>query len=204
MKIFDYKSYEEYVKAQVEGNQRKIKNSYVDPISLDKLVGVLFEKYNLSPSQILCHGTRRGLEQEYFINSFKSRGVEVQVTGTEISPTAVDYPNTIQWDFHDVKDEWVNAIDLIYSNSFDHSYKPIACLDAWMSCVSNKGKCVLEYSYDCDTKSGATDPFAATLDEYIEFISEKYVVDEIITNEGLVDKGLTHQGLRYYIIISKK
>ena len=204
MKIFDYKNYEEYVKAQVEGNQRKIKNSYVDPISLDKLVGVLFEKYNLSPSQILCHGTRRGLEQEYFINSFKSRGVEVQVTGTEISPTAVDYPNTIQWDFHDVKDEWVNAIDLIYSNSFDHSYKPIACLDAWMSCVSNKGKCVLEYSYDCDTKSGPTDPFAATLDEYIEFISEKYVVDEIITNEGLADKGLTHQGLRYYIIISKK
>lgn len=204
MKVFDYKSYEDYVKAQIDGNKRKINNSYVDPISLDKLVGVLFEKYKLSPSHVLCHGTRRGLEQKYFIDSFKSRGVDIKVTGTEISPTAINYPNTIEWDFHNVKDEWVDSIDLVYSNSFDHSYKPIACLDAWMSCVSKNGKCVIEYSYDCDTRSGATDPFAATLDEYIEFISEKYVVDEIITNEGLDDKGLTHKGLRYYIIISKK
>lgn len=204
MKLFDYKSYDDYVAAQVEGNQRKLRNSYVDPNSLDRLVGVLVEKYNLSPAKVLCHGTRRGLEMEYFIDSFKSRGIDIEITGTEISPTATNYPNTIQWDFHNVKDEWVNAIDLIYSNSFDHSYKPTECLDIWMSCVSDIGKCVLEYSYECDTKYGRTDPFGATLDEYKEFISKKYNIDEIISSEGLADLGLTHKGLRYYIIISKK
>lgn len=204
MKLYDYTSYEDYVNAQIEGNKRKIKNSYVDYVSLGNLVGHLHKQYSLKPSTIICHGTRRGLEQQYFLEIYKSLGLTPNVIGTEISPTAVEFPNTIQWDFHEVKDDWINAIDLIYSNSFDHSYKPFECLDSWMSCVSDNGKCVLEYSYDCDTKSGATDPFAATLDEYIEFIEKKYIVNEILTNEGLNDMGLTHKGLRYYIIISKK
>ena len=204
MKIYNYESYEDYVNAQIEGNKRKIKNSYVDPISLGGLVGHLYEQYSLKPSTILCHGTRRGLEQQYFLDVYKSLGITPNVIGTEISPTAVDYPNTIQWDFHEVKDEWVGSIDLIYSNSFDHSYKPTDCLKAWMSCLSKNGVCVLEYSEECDTKSGKTDPFAASLDEYKEFISKHYNVLEILNNRGLEDQGETHKGLRYYILIGNK
>ena len=204
MKIYNYESYEDYVNAQIEGNKRKIKNSYVDPISLGGLVGHLYEQYSLKPSTILCHGTRRGLEQQYFLDIYKSLGITPNVIGTEISPTAVDYPNTIQWDFHEVKDEWVGAVDLVYSNSFDHSYKPTDCLKAWMSCLSKNGVCVLEYSEECDTKSGKTDPFAASLDEYKEFISKDYNVLEILNNRGLEDQGETHKGLRYYILIGNK
>lgn len=202
MKIYDYKSYEEYVAAQVEGNKRKLKNSYVDPVSLDYLTNYLVEDLKLLPTEVICHGTRRGLEQKYFRDSFKKRGTDINIIGTEISPTAVDYPDTIQWDFHEVKPEWKSNIDLVYSNSFDHSYKPIECLDTWISCLSWKGVCVLEYSAECDTKSGATDPFAASLEEYKEFIEEKYKIVSILTNEGLTDKGETHKGLRYFIIIS--
>lgn len=204
MKIYDYNSYEEYVAAQVEGNVRKINNSYVDPISIGMLVEHLYTKYLLKPELVLCHGTRRGLEQEYFKNSFESFGVYLTVIGTEISHTANQYPNTIQWDFHNVKDEWVGNVGLVYSNSFDHSYKPTDCLDAWMSCLSVDGKCVIEYSEVCDTKSGKTDPFAATLNEYKDFIEDKYTIDDIITNEGLKDMGKSHNGLRHFIIISNK
>jgi len=203
MKIYNYNSYEEYVAAQVEGNVRKINNSYVDPISIGMLVEHLYTKYLLKPELVLCHGTRRGLEQEYFKNSFESFGVYPTVIGTEISHTANQYPNTIQWDFHNVKDEWVGNVGLVYSNSFDHSYKPVDCLDAWMSCLSVDGKCVIEYSEVCDTKSGKTDPFAATLNEYRDFIEDKYIIDDIITNEGLKDMGKSHKGLRHFIIISK-
>jgi len=203
MKIYNYNSYEEYVAAQVEGNVRKINNSYVDPISIGMLVEHLHTKYLLKPELVLCHGTRRGLEQEYFKNSFESFGVYPTVIGTEISHTANQYPNTIQWDFHNVKDEWVGNVGLVYSNSFDHSYKPVDCLDAWMSCLSVDGKCVIEYSEVCDTKSGKTDPFAATLNEYRDFIEDKYIIDDIITNEGLKDMGKSHKGLRHFIIISK-
>lgn len=204
MKIYNYNSYEEYVNAQIEGNTRKIKNSYVDPNSIDMLVKHLHTTYNLEPNMILCHGTRRGLEQKYFKQSFESYGINPNVIGTEISHTANQYPNTIQWDFHNVKDEWVGNVGLVYSNSFDHSYKPIDCLDTWMSCLSADGKCVLEYSEVCDTKSGKTDPFAASLDEYREFIEGKYTINDIITNEGLEDMGESHNGLRHFIIISNK
>lgn len=204
MKIYNYSSYEEYVNAQIEGNTRKIKNSYVDPNSIDMLVKHLHTTYNLEPNMVLCHGTRRGLEQSYFQKAFSEYNVQSNVIGTEISPTASEFPNTIQWDFHNVKDDWVGNVDLVYSNSFDHSFKPVDCLDAWMSCLTKNGKCVIEYSTECDTKSGKTDPFAATLDEYREFIERKYVIDDIITNKGLKDDGLTYKGLRYFIIISNK
>jgi len=204
MKLYNYDSYEDYVAAQVEGNLRKINNSYVDPVSLSSLVNYLHSNLNIRPNLILCHGTRRGLEQQYFIDAFSSLGSAPTVIGTEISHTAKDYPNTIQWDFHEVKTEWVGSTDVVYSNSFDHSYKPTECLDTWMSCLSENGVCVLEYSEVCDTKSGSTDPFGATLDEYKEFISQNYNIIEILTNVGLDDEGLSHRGLRHYIIIGNK
>jgi len=204
MKVYNYNSYDDYINAQIEGNTRKINNSYVDSVSLGVLVNHLYTDYSLKPNRIICHGTRRGLEQQYFLDLYKSLNVYPIVIGTEISPTATEYPNTIQWDFHDIKDEWINSIDLIYSNSFDHSYKPIDCLDAWMKCITVNGKCVIEYSSDCDTTNGRTDPFAATLEEYREFIERKYIINDIITNEGLPDNGLTHKGLRQFIIISNK
>ena len=204
MKIHKYDSYEDYVKAQIDGNIRKINNSYVDPNSIEMLVEHLYTKYSLKPNMVLCHGTRRGLEQQYFKDSFKLYDITPTIIGTEISPTSKDYPNTIQWDFHNIKDEWVGNVGLIYSNSFDHSYKHVDCLDAWMSCLSAGGKCVLEYSEVCDTKSDKTDPLGAMLDEYKEFIERKYNIDNIITNDGLSDKGKSHKGLRHFIIISNK
>lgn len=204
MEIYNYNSYEEYINAQIDANKRKIHNSYVDPVSLGFLVTFLYKEYSLQPKQIICHGTRRGLEQQYFLETYSSLGIYPNIVGTEISPTANEYPNTIQWDFHDIKNEWINSIDLIYSNAFDHSCKPIECLDAWMSCLSNNGKCVIEYSAECDTISGRIDPFAATLTEYREFIQRKYIINDIITNTGLEDRGLSHKGLRYFIIISNK
>lgn len=204
MKIYKYKSHEEYVAAQVEGNKRKLKNSYVDPISLDYLTNYLTQDLKLLPTEVICHGTRRGLEQKYFRDSFLKRGVNINIVGTEISPTALNYPDTIQWDFHQIKPEWRSNIDLIYSNSFDHSYKPNECLDTWMSCLSDYGVCVLEYSDVCDVKWGKTDPFGATLDEYKELVSKKYNIIEILTNDGLKDMGETHKGRRFYIIVGKK
>jgi hypothetical protein len=206
MKLYNYKSYEDYVSAQVEANVRKIENSYVDPNSLGGLVNHLYTEYLLKPKQIICHGTRRGLEQQYFLDICKSLGLTTTVIGTEISHTATDYPNTIQWDFHNVKDEWVNSIDIVYSNSFDHSYKPTECLDTWMSCLSDDGVCVLEYSDICDNESkvGVTDPFGATLEEYKDFISENYDITDILTNTGVDDQGKSYNGMRYYIIIKNR
>lgn len=40
----------------------------------------------------------------------------------------------------------IDATDFVYSNSFDHSYDPEKCLNAWMSCLKKGGICILEHT----------------------------------------------------------
>lgn len=203
MKIYQYNSYDEYVAAQIKANKRKLNNSYVDPVSLEYTLENLVELYNFLPQSVICHGTRRGEEQKIISNFYKKYDLDISIIGTEISPTAEKFPDTIQWDFHDVKDEWLSSIDLIYSNAFDHSLNPVKCLDAWMSCLSEKGICIIEYSPDCDTKSSLYDPFGATLDEYKNLINKNYNILTVLDNIQLEgkDRGSTHRGKRYYFCI---
>ena len=70
MKIYKYKDYDEYVEIQKMANKRKIKNSYVDKNSLLGVIRYIYEDLEISPELILCHGTRRGDEQSYFIEGF--------------------------------------------------------------------------------------------------------------------------------------
>lgn len=84
------------------------------------------------------------------------------VIGTEISDTATQFENTIQWDFYDVKDEWIGKVDFIYSNSLDHSYDPEKALDAWMNCLTDNGVCIIEHSSG-DERSTELDPFGVQL-----------------------------------------
>ena len=157
MEIWKYKNYEEYKEKQIEANVRKLDRTWVDPASLKYVMKYIQINCNVTPKTILCHGTRRGLEQEYILDYFKDIE-DLEVIGTEISHTATEFPNTIQWDFHDVKDEWIGNVDIIYSNSFDHSIKPKECLDTWMSCLKDNGICVIEYSTHTDYKMCETDP----------------------------------------------
>ena len=91
----------------------------------------------------LCHGTRRGREQKLLKEYLK-----IPVLGTEIAPSATEFKNTIQWDFHEVKDEWIGNVSFIYSNSLDHSYDPVFCLRQWMSCIHHGGMIALQRGQD--------------------------------------------------------
>lgn len=150
---------EAYRRIQTEGNKRKIDSVWVIEENIAYLSHYL--KQRLGDLRFgLCHGTRRGLEQSWFRKYLEG----CEVIGTEISDTATQFPHTIQWDFHEVKDEWIGAVDFIYSNSFDHSYDPEKCLNAWMSCVRQNGLCILEHSF-LHGPPGASqlDPFGADL-----------------------------------------
>ena len=79
MKVFKYHNYDHYVKAQTEGNKRKIDNVYVD----SKVVNAI-AKLKGEANTILCHGTRNGAEQKMFLECYP----DAEVLGTEISDTA--------------------------------------------------------------------------------------------------------------------
>lgn len=148
--------YERYRKIQQAGNKAKIENVWVIEENIAFLANYLSAIIS-TPKFGICHGTRRGKEQEWF-----RKYLRCEVIGTEISDTAADFPHTLQWDFHDVDPRWIDSVDFIYSNSFDHSYDPEKCLNAWMSCVKPGGLCILEHSSLHEPKgANDLDPFGA-------------------------------------------
>lgn len=150
--------YEAYRAEQVAGNKRKIDQSWVREQDIAFLAAHVRKRVP-QPSLGICHGTRRGLEQAWF-----AAQLGCTVIGTEISDTALKFPNTLQWDFHEVKPEWESAVDFIYSNSFDHSYDPEKCMNAWMSCLRVGGLCLLEHSENHEPEAVTKlDPFGARL-----------------------------------------
>ena len=150
--------YDRYRQIQTAGNHAKIEKVFAIENNIIFLSNYIRETIG-QPHLGICHGTRRGKEQEWFRQNLKC-----DVIGTEISDTATDFPHTIQWDFHETKPEWAGAVDFIYSNALDHSYDPEKCLDAWMSCLANNGLCILEHSRDHGTHTlTELDPFRADL-----------------------------------------
>ncbi len=131
--------YQQYRNVQIKGNIDKIEGDSIREEAIAFLSTCLQERKNTLKFG-LCHGTRRGKEQEFF-----QKYLNCKVLGTEISHTAAEFPDTIEWDFHEVKPEWLNAVDFIYSNAFDHSYDQEKCLDSWISCLKDDGICIIEH-----------------------------------------------------------
>jgi hypothetical protein len=190
--------YERYRAVQQAGNKAKLKNIWVIEQNIAFLADYIRRRVPHTRFGI-CHGTRRGKEQEWF-----SKYLGCEVIGTEISETATQFPNTIQWDFHEVKPEWIDSVDFIYSNSFDHSYDPAKCLDAWMSCVRPGGVCILEHAsqHEADQTS-ELDPFGADFVQMPFLIATwgkgRYGVREII--EG---PAKSHGASRLHFIVIQR
>ena len=152
---FDYSRYRE---AQQEANKNKLHWTWVVEDNIEFLADYI-RRHIAHPRFGICHGTRRGKEQEWF-----GKYLHCDVIGTEISESATDFPNTVRWDFHDENPAWLNKADFIYSNSFDHTHSPEACLNTWIKSLRVGGYCILEHS----DRSGPEyvnkyDPFGADI-----------------------------------------
>lgn len=147
---------ERYRQVQTAGNKEKLGQVWAIEENIAFLADYITS--HIGPVKFgLCHGTRQGKEQEWF-----RKYLHCDVLGTEISDTAEQFPNTIHWDFHEAKPEWIGTVDFIYSNSFDHSHDPEDCLKTWMSCLKKGGLCILEHS-DASETSTELDPFGADI-----------------------------------------
>lgn len=163
MKIYKYSSHEEYIKIQTKTNREKINNIWVTQGSVEKIK-------SLQPNAeiILCHGTRNATEQKLFCKYYP----EAKVFGTEISDTALSFPMTMRHDFHEPLRIFNGNCDIVYSNSFDHSYDPEKCLKAWHMQKSPTGKMFIELMVsDIDNRSTASDPLEISEDEFLRLCS---------------------------------
>jgi hypothetical protein len=172
MHLLKFTDYETYVKAQTATNKEKLHKVWAQEQEIDQIASYI-ETHIPNPTFGICHGVRNGWEVEKF-----KELLGVDVIGTEISDTAAQFPGVIQWDFHKVKDEWINNVDFIYSNALDHSYDPQFCLDQWMRCLKPTGRCFIQWTvFHGEGDIDGADCFGASFDEYRALISAKYEIE---------------------------
>lgn len=163
MEIFQHDSLEQYRKAQIKRNKCKIDKVWAEEGFLNNIAKWLLQHLG-EVNTGMCHGVRTGFEVQVF------RGVlQSEVWGTDISPTVSDKPYCFEWDFHQIKDEWVDSFDFIYSNSLDHSYDPHMCLRSWFRCIRPNGICIIEWQHK--KKVDSADCFTASYDEMEQLLS---------------------------------
>jgi hypothetical protein len=175
MKLIRFDSHEDYVKAQTAANQSKLYTTWVTDAEL-KAIAHYVKTHMPAASFGLCHGVRNGYEVEQL-----RQLLGFEIIGTEIAASAHQFDHVIQWDFHDVKDEWTGSVDLIYSNSWDHSYDPDMMLKRWMSCLRPEGRCFLHWTPMHSTAGvGGADCFGLSFAELLNWVGRDYRVEHIL------------------------
>lgn len=183
MKLKKYKSYEEYKDIQSSYSQMKKNCIWVHNSTLDYIVQ---QVKNITKTNLfgICHGVRNGYEVKYL----QKKLPESKIIGTEISDVSSNLDYVIQWDFHEIKNEWINNVDFIYTNSFDHSYNPELCITNWMKCINKEnGICFIEWTSDHNVGGGPEYPadcFGANLEEYIT-LALNYKTETINISNGI-------------------
>lgn len=163
-----YDDYETYRRVQEQGNKTKLMAQFVKKTHIFFLADWLTEQ-GCKPGFALCHGVRRGREQAWFRRRMKG----ADVIGTDISETASQFENTVQWDFHDDNPDWQGRADFVYSNSWDHAYDPAKAFRAWMACLRPGGWLLIDHTKGHSPKStNVLDPFGATLDATQRILAE--------------------------------
>ncbi len=156
----EYPDYETYRDVQVAGNKAKLRMQFVKESHIENLCGYLNDIFS-SVDFGLCHGTRRGLEQAWFKAHLSN---DPTVIGTEISDTASQFPDTVQFDFHDDNPDWHDKANFVYSNSWDHAFDPEKAFGNWVKSLKPGGVLLLDYTKgQSPDAANALDPFGATL-----------------------------------------
>jgi len=156
VKIYKYKNYEEYKATQIFYNKKKINHIWADEFNLTKIADFLKKNINKKNIKGICHGSRNGFEQNFFNKNI----LNSKVFGTDISDTAINYKDSIEWDFHKTKKEWIGNFDFVYSNSLDQSYDPKTALTNWVQQINKNGYVILEHTDQHSVMaSGKMDPF---------------------------------------------
>ena len=169
VKIYKYKSYEEYKKTQIYYNKKKIDKVWADEKTLKMISDFLKSNINLEKIEGLCHGSRNGFEQKFFNNQIPNS----KVIGTDISDTALNYENSIVHDFHVEKKDWINKFDFIYSNSLDQSYDPKKALNVWLKQIRKERFIIIEHSDQHGViSSGKMDPFGVETNFFPYLLTE--------------------------------
>ena len=185
MDLYTFNSYEDYVNDQVALTRRKIRvprKFFNSQNSVSAIKQYHVENRLGDVRWGACHGVRLGEELDCFQTEFGGNWF-----GTEITPDITDKADAdkriICWDFQHVKNEWIGALDMVYSNSLDHARDPWVALKAWLACLSSDGRLYVEWC-PWHNKLGRfwkADCFAADDWEYYKLLSKVGKVVDVLS-----------------------
>ena len=145
--LHNYGNSSDYEKNQQVKTSTKIAEGYDKSWCSEETISIitsyLVSKYGEEEFKGICHGTRVGKEVEWFNRHLPTGSY---VFGTDIEPSATKYSDTIEHDFHEVKEEWLNSFDFVYSNSHDHAKDPKKAIGNWLQTLNDNGFLFLEHS----------------------------------------------------------
>lgn len=148
--------YTKYREIQIHHNKRKLNNVWAD----DKTLGFICEYLKSHIAVVragLCHGARNGYEQKRF-----GEILGCPVIGTDIAETATEFPNSVQWDYHEINPEWIGQFSFVYSNSLDQAFDPRRALSTWVDQLADGGLVFVEHTMaHSPSGAGEMDPFGA-------------------------------------------
>jgi hypothetical protein len=196
--LYKYKNYEEYKDIQIYFNKMKIDKTWADEQVLSA-VAARVRRENLLSGQAggICHGSRNGFEQR-----FLSHALGQEVIGTDISDTAEDFPNTWQWDFHDVKEEWIERFDFIYTNSLDQSWQPEIALNVWVDQLRKGGLLFIEHTnFHGPQSANKMDPFGVT-PRYFPYLLAKWLGHKVSIE--IIKETKLNYGHEVWLFVLKK
>jgi len=144
--LYNYSNSSDYAKNQKIKTSKKIAQGYDKSWCTEEVISLissyLMKKRGDLKFKGICHGTRIGKEVEWFNRHLPTGSY---VFGTDIEASATKFADTIEHDFHEVKNEWLNSFDFIYSNSHDHAKDPKKALTNWLLSIHDEGFLFLEH-----------------------------------------------------------
>lgn len=168
--LHQYESYEQYKSVQVFHNKRKLDRVWADEGTLRRVGERVVQEFGRGARVFgLCHGTRNGFEQNFLADTFG-----FDVIGTDISETAAQFQRSVQWDFHDVRNDWVGQCDFVYTNSLDQSWKPKDAVTTWLGQLREGGLLFIEHTkWHGPEGAGEMDPFGVK-PEYMPYVLSEW------------------------------
>lgn len=200
VRLLDGQDYEAYRATQTAGNKSKITQVYAHQENIAHLARYATKR--CGPAlRVLCHGSRNGAEVQWFKQHLPDAAA---VLGTDISDTAAQFPDTVQWDFHEPREDWLGAWDVIYSNSWDHAYDPKRAFRNWMECLTPRGVLLLEHSIR-HTPAYVTklDPFGATVPALRDILAS-VGTGEFVVADTIDDLPCRRDGQRIIVVTAKQ
>jgi hypothetical protein len=179
VKLLTYSDYNEYKDIQIAANRLKFRSVWVEDAELIRIAHYVCDQVP-DARRGVCHGVRNGYE----VQRLRSLLPRVDLEGTDIAESADRVPHCMTWDMHDVRADWIGSLDVMYSNSWDHSYNPALLFQRWSECLSPTGRLFLSYS-DLHSDRGVsrgskTDPFGCSCDELIRILQWNFVVEDVL------------------------